>query len=78
MARVFVESGEVLRLAVFLDVEIFPAEVWDALAFVVGDDHVQENDTCFYFYCGCCGGRALSGSLRVERSNGNRYCERPD
>ncbi len=40
VARVFVESGEGLRFAVFLDVEIFPAEVWDGLAFVIGHDDI--------------------------------------
>ena len=67
-----------MRFAVFLDGEIFPAEVGDGLAFVIGDDHVEENDACFYFYRGGTGGSVGSGSLRMEWSNGHRSRERPN
>jgi len=49
VAGVFVESGEYLRLAVFLDVEVLLEQARDGLAFVVGYDHVDEDNAGFDF-----------------------------
>jgi hypothetical protein len=67
---VFIEGGNGLRRALFHDLEVLFVQSSDRFTFVVGDDHVQENDTGFDFYGGADALGIRSGSLGMERSNG--------